>query len=321
MREQVLYDKIKGFEEQGVIRKCRGSTEWVSRAFLVPKPNGKCRLVIDYRYLNTQLKGLNFPLPVIEDQLACQEGNSVFLLVDLEDGFPQMHLEESSRSLTAFITPFGVYEWKVLPMGVKVGPQVFQRLVAWVVRNCPTSGPYIDDVLTGTGVPRNYAPSDHGPGKLFDSHAYADKPADTFLNPCFSPPPILPDGTANSDMVTPFSYIIPSHPSSQDKLYYHYLCMRELFHAFASADLTVKPEKCFLLRRQVQYVGHVLCNGKRFPNPSKTQALRDWEIKHITNAKALKGFLGLANWYSMYIRNYAKYAAPLMEALKGMYQF
>ena len=38
-----------------------------------------------------------------------------------------MHLEESSRSLTAFITPFGVYEWKVLPMGVKVGPQVFQR--------------------------------------------------------------------------------------------------------------------------------------------------------------------------------------------------
>ena len=105
--------------------------------------------------------------------------------------------------------------------------------------------------------------------------------------PCFSLPR---RGTAFSDMVTPFSFIIPSHPSDQDKLYYHYLCMRELFHAFASADLTVKPEKCFLLRRQVQYVGHVLCNGKRFPNPSKTQALRDWEIKHITNAKALKEF-------------------------------
>ena len=72
VREQVLYDKIKGFEEQGFIRKCRGSTEWVSRAFLVPKPNGKWRLVIHYRYLNTQLKGLNFPLPVIEDQLARQ---------------------------------------------------------------------------------------------------------------------------------------------------------------------------------------------------------------------------------------------------------
>ena len=121
VREQVLYDKIKGFQEQGFIRKCRGSTEWVSRVFFALKPNGKWRLVIDYRYLNTQLKGLNFPLPVIEDQLARQEGNSVFSLVDLEDGFHQMHLEESSRSLTAFITPFGVYEWKVLRMGVKVG--------------------------------------------------------------------------------------------------------------------------------------------------------------------------------------------------------
>ena len=126
VREQVLYDKIKAFEGQGFICKCRGSTDRVSRAFLVPKPNGKWRLVIDYQYLNTQLKGLDLPLPVIEDQLARQEGNSVSLLVDLEDVFQQMHPDESSCSLTAFITPFRVYEWKVLPVGVEVGPQVFQ---------------------------------------------------------------------------------------------------------------------------------------------------------------------------------------------------
>ena len=33
---------------------------WVSRGFLVPKPNGKWRLVIDYRYVNTQLPGHEF---------------------------------------------------------------------------------------------------------------------------------------------------------------------------------------------------------------------------------------------------------------------
>ena len=64
-----------------------------------------------------------------------------------------MHLEESSRSMTAFITPFGVYEWKVLPMGVKVGPQVFQRLVAWVVRNW----------MTDVGTKR--FPGPHEPGR------------------------------------------------------------------------------------------------------------------------------------------------------------
>ena len=127
VREQVLYDMVQGFLKQGFIRECTGRTDWVSRAFLVPKPNGKWRLVIDYRYLNTQLEGVNFPLPVIEDQLARQVGNSVFSLIDLEDGFHQMHLTESSCHLTAFITLFGVYEWRVLPMGVKVGPQVFQR--------------------------------------------------------------------------------------------------------------------------------------------------------------------------------------------------
>ena len=92
-------------------------------------------------------------------------------------------------------------------------------------------------------------------------------------------------------------------------------------HALASADLTVKPEKCTLLMRQVQYVGHVLCEGQRFPSPAKTEALRLWDKNTIKTAKALKGFLGLADWYSIYIENSAKYAAPLMDALKGKYLY
>ena len=34
-----------------------------------------------------------------------------------------MHLEEDNKHLTTFRTPFGVFEWNVVPMGVKVGPQ------------------------------------------------------------------------------------------------------------------------------------------------------------------------------------------------------
>ena len=126
--------------------------DWVSRAFLVSKPNGKWRLVIDYRWLNSQLEGYNFPLPVIEDQIAKQRGRFIFTLVDLEDGFHQMRLAEESQPVTAFITPFGTYMWTVLPVGVKVGPQVLQRMVQHVLRNCmPLSGPYIDDILSSTG--------------------------------------------------------------------------------------------------------------------------------------------------------------------------
>ena len=63
IRETLLYEKIQTFLDRGYIVKSNDNADWVSRAFLVPKPNGKWRLVIDYRYVNTQLKGQNFPPP------------------------------------------------------------------------------------------------------------------------------------------------------------------------------------------------------------------------------------------------------------------
>ena len=106
-----------------MLRKCEGDPHWVARAFLVPKPVGKWRLVIGYRNLTSCLEGKNFPLPVSEDQLANEQGNFLYSLIDSADGFHQMHLEEDSKRLTVFRTPFGVFEWTVLPMGVKVGPE------------------------------------------------------------------------------------------------------------------------------------------------------------------------------------------------------
>ena len=82
-----------------------------SRAFLVPKPGkNEWPLVIDYRHLNFGLKGNGFPLPIIEDQFANQEGKFIFSIIHLEDGLHQMHLEESSKHLTAFCTRFGIFE-------------------------------------------------------------------------------------------------------------------------------------------------------------------------------------------------------------------
>ena len=119
LREKILREKIKEFENRGyLIEVDPNETEWASWAFSVPKPNGKWRLVINYRWLHSQLKGQNFPLPVVEDQLAKQQGNFLWTFVDLVVGFHQMRLAPSSQPLTAFITSFGVFQWTVLPMGV-----------------------------------------------------------------------------------------------------------------------------------------------------------------------------------------------------------
>ena len=124
-REEALRAKIDDFLKKGLIQPSH--SPWVSRGFLVPKPNIRWRLVIDYRYVNTQLQGHEFPLPVIEDMLLRQQGNRLWTLLDLEDGFHQMPLSEDGLQYTAFCTPWGVFEWRVLPRGIKVGPQAFQR--------------------------------------------------------------------------------------------------------------------------------------------------------------------------------------------------
>ena len=184
---------------------------------------------------------------------------------------------------TSFITPFSVFEWKVLPMGLEVGPQAFQRMVAHCLKDFPASKPYIDDVLTGTGKKFAYQ------GKVMD-HSRIQS--------------IMKDPVAR-----------------QEYLKYHFQALYHFFSALTKAKLCFKPDKCHLFQMQVQYCGLILREGERCPSPAKTEAIRNWVHDTIKTPKALKGFFGLANWYSIYIQGYVKHAAPWMDAPKGKYMY
>ena len=96
---------------------------------------GKWRLVIYYGYLNSQINGGQYPLPVINDKYLKQAKNAIPSIFDLEDGFHQMHLAESSGPYTAFVTPWGLYQWTILPMGLKTAPQAYRRMVCQVLQD------------------------------------------------------------------------------------------------------------------------------------------------------------------------------------------
>ena len=109
--------------------------------------------MIDYRYLNTCISDDAHPLAVIDDMVARQSGNALWSVSDLEDGFHQMHLHTDSQLLTALVTPWGLYEWTVLPIGLKTAPSACQRLVNWCIRDFTRrygTETYIDDVCHGT---------------------------------------------------------------------------------------------------------------------------------------------------------------------------
>ena len=101
----------------------------------------------------------------------------------------------------------------------------------------------------------------------------------------------------------------------------HYEDLCKLFDALEEAQLTVQPSKVHLFKRVVQYEGHILKDGCRFPSPTKLSAVKEWKWESIVTGKHMKGFLGLMGWYQVYIKGFAEFAAPLMNALKGKYQY
>ena len=100
-----------------------------SPAFLVPKtdPSDLPRWVNDYRVLNANTVLDAFPLPQVDDILAdCAQG-TVWSKMDMTNSFFQTLMKLEDVWKTAVTTPFGLYEWIVMPMGLHNSPPIHQR--------------------------------------------------------------------------------------------------------------------------------------------------------------------------------------------------
>ena len=93
-----------------------------------------------------------------------------------------------------------------------------------------------------------------------------------------------------------------------------------LFETLEKCHVKVRFEKCHMFVTKVKYCGHILHDGKRSPAPSKVNAIQNWKVTMMQIPKQMKEFLGLVNWYSINIKNYADLAAPLMESLQKKYK-
>ena len=60
-----------------------------------------------------------YPMHQVEDQLESMSGALVFTTLDLTKGYHQIWLGEESQEITAFLSPKGLFQWNVLPMGMK----------------------------------------------------------------------------------------------------------------------------------------------------------------------------------------------------------
>ena len=91
--------------------------------------------------------------------------------------------------------------------------------------------------------------------------------------------------------------------------------VRAVLDRLRKDELVASVSKTDFFARLVEFCGHVWENGTRRPVPGKILALERWGKRD--NVRELRGFLGLANYYSGYVKSYASIATPLIDMLKN----
>nr|GEW44778.1 ORFIII-like polyprotein [Tanacetum cinerariifolium] len=109
---------------------------------------GKERMVFNYKSLNDNTYKDQYSLPGINTIIKRIGGAKIFSKFDLKSGFHQVAMDEESILWTAFLVPGGLYEWLVMPFGLKNAQAVFQREMDKCFKGTESFiAVYIDDIL------------------------------------------------------------------------------------------------------------------------------------------------------------------------------
>ncbi|GBG86132.1 hypothetical protein CBR_g41036 [Chara braunii] len=90
--------------------------------------------------------------------------------------------------------------------------------------------------------------------------------------------------------------------------------LRQVLEKLREANFKINAKKCEWAKTQVLYLGHVLDGDGIKPEDNKIAAIRDWLMPRTSTE--LQSFLGLANYYKKFVRNFSTIDAPLRRLLK-----
>ena len=131
---------------QGIVEPAEGP--WASSIVLVRKTDGT-RFCVDFRKVNEVTKKDAQPLPRIDDTINTLHGAKWFSILDLASGYWKVEVEPSDKEKTAFTTPFGLFQFCVMPFGLCNAPGTFQHLMERVLAGLHWTSclVYINDII------------------------------------------------------------------------------------------------------------------------------------------------------------------------------
>ncbi|XP_076061649.1 uncharacterized protein LOC143037398 [Oratosquilla oratoria] len=144
-KKKIMEEEVQQLMTQGLVEP--STSPWASPAILVPKPGGEWRLCVDYRQVNAVTQADPYPLPRIDDLIEEVATAQFLSKLDLMKGYHQIPLTSRARTISAFVTPHGHFQYTVTPFGMKNSGASFQRLVNWLVEGLPGVRAYSDDII------------------------------------------------------------------------------------------------------------------------------------------------------------------------------
>ena len=145
-----LKDEVKAeldnMEELGVIERVTEPTDWVSSIVYSRKPSGKLRICLDPKDLNKAIKRPHYHTPTLEEITHKLAGSVMYSKLDARHGYWAVQLDEESRLLTTFNSPFGRYCYKRMPFGLNLSQDVFQERMDNILEHCPGTISIADDI-------------------------------------------------------------------------------------------------------------------------------------------------------------------------------
>jgi len=152
-------EEIERLLGAGFIRTAR-YVEWVSNVVPVMKKNGKLRVCIDYRSLNSATPKDEYSMPVIDLLVDRSAGHSIISTMDGHSGYNQIWIADEDVHKTTFRGPgsIGTFEWVKMPFGLKNAGAMYQMAINTIFHDLIGTflECYIDDIIVKSDVIDNH---------------------------------------------------------------------------------------------------------------------------------------------------------------------
>jgi hypothetical protein len=249
---ELVDERCKELHEVGLIQP--SSFDFATAVVMPAKKDSaglwtKKRMCRDYRPLNLVTPHDRYPMPIPEELFDSIGDSNIFTIVDPRQGFNQIVLVEKERKKTTFHGSNKLWEWLVMPFGLKNAPVFFQRVMDQVLEGADFLKCYIDDVLV------------HNKGLL-----------------------------------------------------QHLAHLEELFKRLHEVNMKIHPKKCEFVVTSIIYLGHRILPNGTMAHWAKEVAIL--EMPNPIDVHTLRSFIGLCNYYRIYVQDFSTITHPLYALLK-----